>query len=189
MRHHLRLSCRASFSRRGNYPNRKNHRWPLHLLELTGPSGKVQVMEPAPRKPISDLTLSTRTRNSLANMSIEFVDQLAQKTDLELLQGKNFGRQCLREVRKVLGQLGLVLRDRPPQDNVERALLIARRYGGIDGAHHKDWTIDQMVRALTNCPDGETGLGESEAYQEFVAESRVGDEGPNTYDWNVGIAP
>lgn len=148
-------------------------------------------MEPAPRKPISDLTLSTRTRNGLANLSIEFVDELTQKTDLDLLQGKNFGRQCLREVREVLGQLGLVLRDRPPRDNVERALLIARRFGGFDGAHHKDWVIDQMVRALTNCPtvEGAAGLGDSKEYLEFVAESCVGDEGPNTYEWNVGIAP
>jgi hypothetical protein len=123
-------------------------------------------------------------------MSIEFVDELTQKTDLDLLQGKNFGRQCLREVREVLGQLGLTLRERPPRDNVERALLIARRFGGIDGAHHKDWVIDQMVRALTGCPPiNDDVLGDSKEYQEFVAESCVGEEGPNTYSWNVGVAP
>lgn len=36
-----------------------------------------------------------------------------------------------------------------PADAVERcdqALDIAKRYGGIDGDHHKAWVIDQMCR-------------------------------------------
>lgn len=36
-------------------------------------------------------------------------------------------------------------------DRIQKALDIAVRYGGNDGAHHKDWVIDQMVRALTGC--------------------------------------
>ena len=38
------------------------------------------------------------------------------------------------------------------KEKIKKALDIAIRYGGIDGAHHKDWTIDQIVRALTGCP-------------------------------------
>ena len=34
-------------------------------------------------------------------------------------------------------------------DRIDKALSIAVAYGGVDGAHHKDWVIDQMVRALT----------------------------------------
>lgn len=34
---------------------------------------------------------------------------------------------------------------------VERALGIISQYGGIDGAHHKAWVLDQVARALTDC--------------------------------------
>lgn len=61
---------------------------------------------------------------------------------------------------------------------VEKALEIAVRYGGTDGAHHKDWVIDQMIRILAD--DG---------YEKLVAESCDGEDGPNTYSWECGIAP
>ncbi len=61
---------------------------------------------------------------------------------------------------------------------IEKALDIARRYGGIDGSHHRAWVIDQMVRALT----GST-------YNDFVADACNGEDGPNTYEWDIGIAP
>ena len=57
-----------------------------------------------------------------------------------------------------------------------RALTIAARYGQIDGGHHKAWVIDQMCRAL---------LGRE--YARFVAESKRGEDGPET--WDEGIAP
>jgi hypothetical protein len=86
--------------------------------------------------------------------------------------------------------------------NVELALEFAARYGGTDGAHHKDWVIDQMVRALTDCPmdvleakdcNGApytySGQGESADYRQFVAKAKTGEDGPDTYGWEVGIAP
>jgi hypothetical protein len=60
----------------------------------------------------------------------------------------------------------------------EAALDIAFQYGGIDGAHHKTWVIDQMVRALTG--DG---------YEQWVINARDGEDGPETYDWDEGITP
>ena len=62
--------------------------------------------------------------------------------------------------------------------DVNKALELARRFGGIDGDHHKAWVIDQMVRALTG--DG---------YDAFVTAAKSGEDGPDTYEWNVGIAP
>jgi hypothetical protein len=59
-----------------------------------------------------------------------------------------------------------------------KALDIARQYGGIVGDHHRAWVIDQMVRALTG--DG---------YAMFVADAKAGKDGPETYDWDEGIAP
>lgn len=64
------------------------------------------------------------------------------------------------------------------QQKIEAALELALRYGGIDGDHHKMWVIDQMVRALTG-----------DKYSQWVATAKEGDDGPETYDWQEGIAP
>ena len=63
-------------------------------------------------------------------------------------------------------------------DQIEKAIEIAVTYGGIDGAHHKDWVIDQMVRVLAG-----------DSYDKIVKEACEGKDGPNTYTWEVGIAP
>lgn len=63
---------------------------------------------------------------------------------------------------------------------IKRALAVAFRSGGVDGAHHKAWVIDQMVRAL---------CGTKSRYQAWVAERKAGEDGPNTYGWDEGIAP
>lgn len=60
----------------------------------------------------------------------------------------------------------------------EEALAVAFRFGGIDGEHHKAWVIDQMVRALTG--DG---------YAAWVAAAKEGEDGPETYEWDEGVAP
>jgi hypothetical protein len=60
----------------------------------------------------------------------------------------------------------------------DAALDVARRFGGIPNDHHKAWVIDQMCRAL---------LGDD--YGQFVADAKSGDDGPETYPWDVGIAP
>jgi len=86
-------------------------------------------------------------------------------------------------------------------DRIEKALEIAF-FNSSDGAHHKLWAIDQMVRALTGCPIIVTHafdcngspyvyekFGESEQYQKFVRDFNYGEEGVNTYSWDIGIAP
>ena len=88
------------------------------------------------------------------------------------------------------------------QDRITAAIEIAMRHKEHDEPHHKDWCIDQMVRALTGCPTVQASavdcngspytydkLGESEEYRAFVADACAGEDGPDTYDWNVGIAP
>ena len=34
------------------------------------------------------------------------------------------------------------------EENMNKAIELGVQYGGIDGAHHKDWVIDQMIRVL-----------------------------------------
>lgn len=89
------------------------------------------------------------------------------------------------------------------EDRVSHALNIARDFGQYDGAHHKTWCIDQIVRALTGCPIEKQEVtstsqlpsysyecqGESEEYKKFVQEHNSGDDGPDTYYWDTGIAP
>ncbi len=77
--------------------------------------------------------------------------------------------------------------------HIALALKFAAEDGQVDGDHHKMWVIDQMVRALTNCPivtrsaldyQGKPyqyeSQGESAEYCKFVSD--VG-------EWNKGIAP
>ncbi len=57
------------------------------------------------------------------------------------------------------------------------AFALIHSYGGIDGGHHKQWVLDQVVRVLA--PD----------YEAWVTEHKAGKDGPETYDWDVGIPP
>jgi hypothetical protein len=63
-------------------------------------------------------------------------------------------------------------------DIINQAIKFAVMYGGIDGAHHKDWVIDQMVRILAGTN-----------YKQIVKDACAGEDGPNTYSWDVGIPP
>ncbi len=64
------------------------------------------------------------------------------------------------------------------EEKVEAALRLIEQYGGIDGGHHKMWVIDQVARVLTG--DG---------YDQWVKAMKAGEDGPETYDWDEGIAP
>ena len=61
---------------------------------------------------------------------------------------------------------------------IDKAIKFAVEYGGIDGAHHKDWVIDQMVRMLAG-----------DNYEQIVKDACDGEDGPQTYVWDIGIAP
>lgn len=46
-------------------------------------------------------------------------------------------------------------------ERIDAALHVAGDYAWIDGGHHKQWVIDQMVRALTG-PDYDDWVGDDE---------------------------
>jgi hypothetical protein len=71
------------------------------------------------------------------------------------------------------------------KNRITNAIEIAVKYGGTDGAHHKDWVIDQMVRALATDPDDPDCTN----YEDIVREAKAGEDGTDTYEWSVGIAP
>ena len=91
-------------------------------------------------------------------------------------------------------------KDYSPQD---WAMLWIERYSGIDGSHHKDWLIDQVARILKGNEDvlkiakWENGHSEERFslatppanYWEWVKAMMDGEDGPDTYSYDFGIAP
>lgn len=63
-------------------------------------------------------------------------------------------------------------------ESAAKALELIVKYGGIDGGHHKAWVLDQVVRALTE-----------DKYDDLVIHATDGEDGPDTYEWDTGIAP
>lgn len=64
------------------------------------------------------------------------------------------------------------------RERIDQAIELAVRYGQIDGDHHKNWVIDQMIRLLAG-----------DRYAAIITDAKVGEDGPNTYDWDCGIPP
>ncbi len=75
-------------------------------------------------KPIEELELSVRSFNCLQTTGIEYVGDLVQKTDSELLKTKNFGRKSLKEIQVKLEEmdleLGTKLENWPPKELEEQ---------------------------------------------------------------------
>lgn len=83
------------------------------------------------------------------------------------------------------------------------ALWYIGSYGQIDGDHHKLWVLDQVARILKGTPvickearwnDGTINLRvttgkPSQEYKKWVKEMCAGEDGPDTYGYDVGIAP
>ncbi len=85
-------------------------------------------------------------------------------------------------------------------ERIKQTLEMIADFGDTDGGHHKQWALDQAVRILTGCPDKEvssvhgveynyTVLGESEEYHEWLRKFADGEDGPHTYQWNIGTPP
>jgi hypothetical protein len=64
----------------------------------------------------------------------------------------------------------------------DKALELIEEWGGIDGAHHKQWLLDQIVRTLTHTDEG---------YLAWVYEYEYpnGEDARDTYSWDEGVAP
>ncbi|MBN2467614.1 MAG: DNA-directed RNA polymerase subunit alpha [Deltaproteobacteria bacterium] len=60
-------------------------------------------------KNINELELSVRAANCLRNSNINYIGELVQKTEAEMLKTKNFGRKSLNEIKQILEEMGLSL--------------------------------------------------------------------------------
>ncbi len=69
----------------------------------------LEPLNPNLDKPVEDLELSVRSANCLKNADINFIGELAQKSDQEMLKTKNFGRKSLNEIKALLTEMDLSL--------------------------------------------------------------------------------
>lgn len=58
---------------------------------------------------VDELELSVRSANCLQNANIRYIGELVQKSEMEMLRTKNFGRKSLNEIRDILQEMGLSL--------------------------------------------------------------------------------
>ncbi|MCX6744735.1 MAG: hypothetical protein NTX82_04390 [Candidatus Parcubacteria bacterium] len=90
---------------------------PLNLKEfLTGACDLI----PDAQRDIEELEFSNRTSNCLKNLGVQTLGQLVQKTELDLMRVKNFGRKSLNEVKEILEVYGLHLGMKYPEDFIEK---------------------------------------------------------------------
>lgn len=64
------------------------------------------------------------------------------------------------------------------EKKIDAAIEILADYGQVDEDHHKAWVINEVAKVLLVY-----------GYDKFVREYCDGEDGPNTYEWNTGIAP
>ncbi len=69
----------------------------------------IEPLNPNLDKSVEDLELSVRSANCLKNADINFIGELAQKSDQEMLKTKNFGRKSLNEIKSLLTEMDLTL--------------------------------------------------------------------------------
>ncbi len=58
---------------------------------------------------VEELELSVRSANCLQNANIKYIGELVQRTEVEMLKTKNFGRKSLKEIKEILTAMGLSL--------------------------------------------------------------------------------
>jgi len=68
-------------------------------------------------KSVSELELSVRSANCLKNAEIDYIGELVQKTEAEMLKTRNFGRKSLNEIKEILTEMGLSLGQKLPDYN------------------------------------------------------------------------
>ncbi len=77
--------------------------------EVKEESAEEQEFNEALFKRVDELDLSVRSQNCLQNAGIEFIYQLVERTEAEMLKTKNFGRKSLNEIKDILTDLDLGL--------------------------------------------------------------------------------
>ena len=78
-------------------------------IDLVDDDERPETLSPNLYRPVEELELSVRSANCLKNANIQFIGELVQRSEQEMLKTKNFGRKSLKEIREVLASMGLSL--------------------------------------------------------------------------------
>lgn len=100
-----------------------------------GPSPQETEFIAAYNMPIEDLNFSVRSYNCLKRQEIHTVGELAECSESDLLDIRNFGDKSINEVKEKLAELGLALKDSP--NNFDPAAVADLDAASGDDA---DWT-------------------------------------------------
>ena len=77
--------------------------------EGLGPEPGDKAIDPILMKPVDELELTVRSANCLKAENINYIGDLVQKTEVELLRTPNLGKKSLTEIKQVLDNHGLQL--------------------------------------------------------------------------------
>jgi DNA-directed RNA polymerase subunit alpha len=78
-------------------------------VSYTAPGAEEEPLNENLFRSVDELELSVRSANCLQNASITLIGELVQKTEQDMLKTKNFGRKSLKEIKEILGTMGLNL--------------------------------------------------------------------------------
>src|SRR6056300_27543 len=83
----------------------------VDLRDIRVPEEKEEKPEfdPILLRPVDDLELTVRSANCLKAEAIQYIGDLVQRTEVELLKTPNLGKKCLTEIKDVLASRGLSL--------------------------------------------------------------------------------
>ena len=79
---------------------------------------------------------------------------------------------------KKLQELIKTVQRKDTQKDIEDIMSLISDYGQIGGDHHKAWVLDQIVHIIMK-----------DKYDEFVKYYCEGEDGPDTYGYDAGVAP
>ncbi|RUO75501.1 DNA-directed RNA polymerase subunit alpha [Pseudidiomarina taiwanensis] len=98
----------------------------VELRDISEPEEKEEKPEfdPILLRPVDDLELTVRSANCLKAEAIQYIGDLVQRTEVELLKTPNLGKKSLTEIKDVLASrglsLGMRLENWPPASLVDR---------------------------------------------------------------------
>ncbi len=101
------------------------------VVEEDEEAEKEEEIDPNLLKSVEELELSVRAANCLKNADINYIGELVQKTEHEMLKTKNFGRKSLNELKEIIEEMGfsfgMQIKDFPDREELDR--LAAERKG------------------------------------------------------------
>lgn len=98
----------------------------VELRDISEPVQKEEKPEfdPILLRPVDDLELTVRSANCLKAEAIQYIGDLVQRTEVELLKTPNLGKKSLTEIKDVLASrglsLGMRLENWPPESIAEK---------------------------------------------------------------------